>query len=58
MGIKYSYTVELCDTGRHGFILPPHYIEGTGREMMGAIRSLAVGVLRERRRAARKSRLS
>ena len=21
-GIKYSYTVELPDTGRHGFILP------------------------------------
>ena len=24
-GIKYSFTVELPDTGRHGFILPPRY---------------------------------
>ena len=22
VGIKYSYTVELADTGRYGFILP------------------------------------
>jgi hypothetical protein len=24
-GIKYSYTVELRDSGRHGFVLPARY---------------------------------
>ena len=56
LGVKYSYTVELCDTGRHGFILPPHYITTTGDEMLEAARSLSLSVLRERRRAARKRR--
>ena len=31
-GIKYSYTVELPDTGKHGFILPASEIESVGRE--------------------------
>lgn len=32
IGIKYSYTVELRDTGRYGFILPAEYIEPTAKE--------------------------
>ena len=25
-GIKYVYTIELADTGKYGFVLPPSYI--------------------------------
>jgi hypothetical protein len=32
--IKYAYTVELRDTGRHGFVLPANQIEPTGVETM------------------------
>ena len=31
-GIKYSYTVELPDTGSYGFLLPSSRIEKVGRE--------------------------
>lgn len=31
-GIKYSYTVELPDTGSYGFLLPSRQIEDVGRE--------------------------
>lgn len=30
--LKYTYTVELGDTGRHGFILPASHIKGAGDE--------------------------
>lgn len=48
-GVKYAYTVELRDTGRHGFILPASHIEPSGREMLRAVSVLALNVLRERR---------
>lgn len=32
IGIKYSYTIELRDTGRHGFVLPAEYIIPTAKE--------------------------
>ncbi|ELT88949.1 hypothetical protein CAPTEDRAFT_180996 [Capitella teleta] len=48
-GVKYAYTVELRDTGRHGFILPASEIQQTGREMLQAVRVLALIVLREQR---------
>ena len=32
-GAKYAYTVELGDTGEHGFVLPPEYIKPTGEDM-------------------------
>ena len=31
-GIKYSYTIELPDTGRHGFLLPARQAQKVGRE--------------------------
>ena len=31
-GIKYSYTIELPDTGRHGFLLPSNKARGVGEE--------------------------
>jgi murein tripeptide amidase MpaA len=40
-GIPYTYTVELRDKGRHGFILPRQQIVPTGEETFDAISALA-----------------
>lgn len=32
IGIKYSYTVELRDRGRYGFVLPAELIVDTAKE--------------------------
>merc|ERR1719270_1246412 len=47
LGVKYSYTVELRDTGRQGFVLPSHYIQITGEEMFSALRLLSLHVKEE-----------
>ncbi|XP_022161977.1 carboxypeptidase B-like [Myzus persicae] len=39
--IKYAYTVELKDTGKYGFILPPSEIVSTGKEAFAAVSALA-----------------
>ncbi|XP_050533724.1 carboxypeptidase B-like isoform X1 [Daktulosphaira vitifoliae] len=40
-GIKYSYTIELPDTGFYGFLLPADKIVPTGREIFTGIKSIA-----------------
>ncbi|CAH1961121.1 unnamed protein product [Acanthoscelides obtectus] len=37
-GFKYSYTIELRDTGRFGFVLPASYIQPTAEEALAALR--------------------
>ena len=44
-GIRYSYTVELADRGKHGFVLPAGFIDPTGAQMFGAVSTLALDVL-------------
>ncbi|CAD7091291.1 unnamed protein product [Hermetia illucens] len=44
MGIKYSFTVELRDTGRYGFILPASYIEQSGQEAFNFVDAMARSV--------------
>ncbi|KAF4524147.1 hypothetical protein B566_EDAN012152 [Ephemera danica] len=39
-GIKYAYTVELPDTGNHGFVLPASRIEPTGQETWEGVKAL------------------
>ena len=39
-GIKYSYTFELRDTGRYGFLVPPQQIEGTCQEIVAAVTTM------------------
>ncbi|KAK3085587.1 hypothetical protein FSP39_005738 [Pinctada imbricata] len=39
--VKYSYGVELRDTGKHGFILPPEQIIPSGEETLAALIALA-----------------
>lgn len=40
-GVKYSYTLELRDTGRYGFVLPENLIIPTCEETMDAFRVFA-----------------
>lgn len=40
IGIKYSYTIQLRDTGTHGFLLPPTYIDSTGRETFEMLKAM------------------
>ncbi|CAK1555706.1 unnamed protein product [Leptosia nina] len=40
-GIKYSFTIELSDTGRYGFILPTSFIEPVAKESLAGLRVLA-----------------
>uniref|UniRef100_A0A2A4K1E1 Peptidase M14 domain-containing protein n=1 Tax=Heliothis virescens TaxID=7102 RepID=A0A2A4K1E1_HELVI len=41
LNIKYTYTIELSDTGRYGFVLPASYIEPVARENLAGLRVLA-----------------
>ena len=39
-GIKYSYTIELPDTGSYGFILPASQIKQVGPEAVRATKAM------------------
>jgi len=45
-GIKYSYTIELPDTGRYGFFLPASWINRTAREAARAVKAMAEDLIR------------
>ncbi|XP_048508741.1 carboxypeptidase B-like isoform X1 [Athalia rosae] len=42
--IKYSYTIELRDQGRHGFILPAAHIIPTAKEALASVQTIAKAV--------------
>ena len=44
LGVKYSYTFELRDTGRYGFLLPESQIKPTCEETMLAVKYIATYV--------------
>ncbi|XP_014694386.1 carboxypeptidase B2 [Equus asinus] len=46
LGIKYSFTIELRDTGRYGFLLPARYIRPTCTEALAAVSKIAWHVVR------------
>jgi len=41
VGVKYSYGVELRDTGRYGFLLPADQIKPSGEETLAAVLVMA-----------------
>lgn len=43
----YSFAVELRDTGRYGFILPPSEIVPTGEETFAAVRAMGNYILKK-----------
>jgi murein tripeptide amidase MpaA len=43
-GIKYSYCLELRDTGRYGFLLPASQIVPTGEETFNGVAAMAKGL--------------
>ncbi|XP_037028544.1 uncharacterized protein LOC119068842 [Bradysia coprophila] len=40
LGIKYSYALELRDSGTHGFLLPPSNIDSTAKETFEIIKGM------------------
>lgn len=40
VGIKYSYTIEVRDTGTQGFLLSPSYIDSNGLEIYEMIKAM------------------
>ncbi|XP_063298544.1 carboxypeptidase B-like [Pelobates fuscus] len=44
-GVKYSFTFELRDTGRYGFLLPESQIQATSQETLLAVKSIATHIL-------------
>lgn len=50
IGIKYSYTVELRDSGRYGFVLPSRFILITAKEARAFVFAVARAVANVRRK--------
>ncbi|KAM5288048.1 LOW QUALITY PROTEIN: carboxypeptidase B2 [Ctenodactylus gundi] len=46
LGIKYSFTIELRDKGKYGFLLPERYIKPTCTEALAAISRIAWHVIK------------
>ncbi|XDA80204.1 hypothetical protein R6Z07M_009826 [Ovis aries] len=46
LGIKYSFTIELRDKGKYGFLLPERYIRPTCSEALAAVAKIASHVIR------------
>ncbi|XP_069457395.1 carboxypeptidase B2 isoform X3 [Ovis canadensis] len=46
LGIKYSFTIELRDKGKYGFLLPERYIRPTCSEALAAVAKIASHVVR------------
>ncbi|XP_031631788.1 carboxypeptidase A4-like [Contarinia nasturtii] len=47
VGIKYSYTVNLRDTGRYGYVLPPSFIQITAKEAQAFVWTVAEAIFNE-----------
>ncbi|CAH8529251.1 unnamed protein product [Dicrocoelium dendriticum] len=41
LGVPYTYTMELSDEGRYGFLLPPSYIRTVGKQLWTAVKVFA-----------------
>jgi len=43
-GVIYTYTIELRDTGRYGFELPPEYILPTAQETWNGLKAMIAAI--------------
>lgn len=50
IGIKYSYTIELRDSGRYGFVLPSRYIITTAKEAKAFVFAVSRAVTNTKRK--------
>lgn len=50
INVKYSYTIELRDRGRYGFVLPAQYIVPTAKEAKAFVFAVSRAVANIRRR--------
>lgn len=50
IGVKYSYTVELRDKGRYGFVLPANFIVPTAKEARAFVFTVARAVYNIKRK--------
>jgi hypothetical protein len=57
LGVKYSFGVELRDTGMFGHLLPPSLIEETAEENFAGLLELAMIVLEEGNAAAKVAKM-
>ena len=46
LDIPFSYTVELPDTGRHGFVLPAKEIEPVGKSAFAGLEAMVRELIR------------
>lgn len=46
LGVVYSYVVELRDTGRYGFLLPPSLIKPTAEEIYAGMKALGTELVK------------
>ena len=53
-GIPYPYLLYLRDTGDHGMLLPPEYIEPTGAEVLEGIKAMAGDLTKSMKRGRRR----
>ncbi|KAM6178217.1 carboxypeptidase B2 [Rhynchocyon petersi] len=56
LGIKYSFTIELRDKGRYGFLLPERYIKPTCTEALAAVGRIVWHVIKNPRTGPREPR--
>ena len=49
LGIKYSFTFELQDSGRYGFLLPPSHIPQACNEGLTALKAITLKVIEKTR---------
>ncbi|XP_077568534.1 carboxypeptidase B2 [Stigmatopora nigra] len=52
LGIKYSFTFELQDRGRYGFLLPPSHISKASNEALLAVKTIAKRVIEKTQASA------
>lgn len=45
--VPFPIAIELRDTGRYGFLLPPRYIIPSGEEMLEGVKAMSLQIMKE-----------